>query len=254
MDTFIKLIEALAKLVGALAWPTVCLIVLWWFGGAIRQFLSGVSEGSLKGFGIEASATRRIAEASITTATISKSDDSGAMASVAEVVAAEKDSKSAVAHAISRLRIDTSLTKKLLWVDDSPRNNHFERRALEALGFVVDTVVSTEDAVGMLQLQDFDVIISDMSRPPDEEAGRTLLSILRESGIEIPVVIYCSYDDPDFEQSLKAAGAFGVTHLASDLVMKVVDAVGPWKPRREFGRRLREQHKRLSHLRTSSDY
>lgn len=73
METFIKLIEVTAKLASALAWPCVALIILWWFGGAIRQLLANLSEGSFNAFGIKGTAKRTIQQA-IVSADLSKQD------------------------------------------------------------------------------------------------------------------------------------------------------------------------------------
>jgi hypothetical protein len=55
-----KLIEAVAKLVGALAWPAVVVFALSLLGPSIGRFLATLSEVRLKGRGFEASAVRRL--------------------------------------------------------------------------------------------------------------------------------------------------------------------------------------------------
>lgn len=55
-----KLIEAIAKLVGALAWPTVVVFALFLIGPSFAEFLSTLNEVKLKGKGFEASASRRL--------------------------------------------------------------------------------------------------------------------------------------------------------------------------------------------------
>ena len=40
--------------------------------------------------------------------------------------------------------------KAVLWVDDSPDNNHYEATALRKMGLVIDQVVSTEAALAEL--------------------------------------------------------------------------------------------------------
>src|SRR5258708_5452161 len=63
----------------------------------------------------------------------------------------------------------------VLWVDDRPNNNTSERQALEELGIQFTISTSTEDALEKLQQENYNVIISDMGRPPDRQAGYTLL-------------------------------------------------------------------------------
>lgn len=55
-----SLIEAIAKLIGSVAWPCVVLYALIALREPLAKFLSDLSELRLKGGGFEASATRRL--------------------------------------------------------------------------------------------------------------------------------------------------------------------------------------------------
>lgn len=124
-----------------------------------------------------------------------------------------------------RIRRDVAL-KKILWVDDRPNNNIFERQALESFGirFVLST--STEDALNKLQKDTFDVIISDMGRPPDQQAGYTLLEELRNHGIRTPFLIYASSRAPEHISETRRRGAQGTTNRPDELFEMVLNAVG----------------------------
>ena len=63
IDTFVKLLEALTKLIGAIAWPCVVVFILVRFSSALRDFIANMGEFSLKGAGFEASGKREQAEA-----------------------------------------------------------------------------------------------------------------------------------------------------------------------------------------------
>lgn len=66
---------------------------------------------------------------------------------------------------------------RVLWVDNLPSNNRYERTMLHALGMFVDLSTSTEDALAKVAARGgYDVIISDMGRPHDAQAGYTLLA------------------------------------------------------------------------------
>jgi CheY-like chemotaxis protein len=135
---------------------------------------------TLKGGGFEVSLKEKQneARAALVAATISQPEEGATPISAAN---AAKDAAQAVEGVNARAlrRIEGS---QVLWVDDRPNNNNYERHALEALGikFVIST--STDDALSKLKLQHFDTIISDMGRPPDAQAGYTLLDELRSSG------------------------------------------------------------------------
>jgi CheY-like chemotaxis protein len=250
METFIKLVEAVAKLAGALAWPCVALIVLWWFGGAIRQFLTNISEGSFKAFGIEGTAKRTIQQA-IVSADLSKQDPE--TKEIKLIPNSVGKSLYAADYAANLLRTHKDFSqrrRRLLWVDDQPTNNVLEMKALEGLGFAIDMVVSTDEALhDIAKAGKYDVIISDMSRPGDNEAGKTLLRRLREIGDETPVIIYSSNDAPQFECEMRDSGAFAVTHLASELVIRAAEAV---EPEVSWSQSRLPASLRVRHLRSSS--
>ena len=113
----------------------------------------------------------------------------------------------------------------VLWVDDRPENNIYERQALEALGLRFTLSRSTEDALDQVRSQSFDVIISDMGRPPDARAGYTLLERLRESGVNTPYIIYAGSASPEHKAQAAQKGAFGATNRPQDLFKMVIDAI-----------------------------
>ena len=121
---------------------------------------------------------------------------------------------------------------KVLWVDDHPDNNDYERSILEALGIRFTISTSTEDALEKVQYNFYDAIISDMGRqPPDRKApyeqyaGYTLLKELQERGICTPFIIYASSNRPEHEALAKSRGALGSTDNPQKLEQLVIDAI-----------------------------
>jgi CheY-like chemotaxis protein len=57
---------------------------------------------------------------------------------------------------------------RVLWVDDHPENNAWERELFRSLGVVIVSVESTRSAVATLKAESFDLVISDIQR--DREA------------------------------------------------------------------------------------
>jgi len=111
-------------------------------------------------------------------------------------------------------------------VDDRPDNNLYERRALEALGIRFALSTSTDDAVTQLRYQRFDLIISDMGRPPDPQAGYTLLDKLRSEGDRTPFVIYAGSRSPEHVRESLRRGAQGCTNSPQELIMIVTRILG----------------------------
>ena len=48
----------------------------------------------------------------------------------------------------------------VLWVDDYPENNLYERRALEALGIHIDLANDSQDALRKLSHKEYDLVAS----------------------------------------------------------------------------------------------
>ncbi len=96
------------------------------------------------------------------------------------------------------------------------------RRSLEALGIQIIISTSTEDALEKLRQDNYDVIISDMGRPPDNRAGYTLLGEIQKKGIEIPFIIYASSNLPEHKAEAHKRGAYGSTNIATELLEMVI--------------------------------
>jgi CheY-like chemotaxis protein len=130
-----------------------------------------------------------------------------------------------VAEAVTPRTIRRASRATVLWVDDRPENNIYERQSLEALGVTFVLSTSTDDALAKLAKQKFDVIISDMGRPPDPRAGYTLLDALRATGDRTPFVIYASSRDPEHRAEASRRGALGCTNRADELFGYVLSAL-----------------------------
>jgi CheY-like chemotaxis protein len=113
----------------------------------------------------------------------------------------------------------------VLWVDDRPRNNSYERQALEALGITFVLATSTDEALNELGRRPFNVIIWDMSRPPDPHAGYTLLDKIRAEGNQTPFIIYAGSRAPQHVAESRRHGADGCTNRPDELFEMVLSAV-----------------------------
>lgn len=81
--------------------------------------------------------------------------------------------------------------KKVLWVDDKPKNNSYLATTLRDQGHEVVIALSTVEGISKFQDNQFDAIISDMGRPEGEKAGIDLAKIIRAQDTSIPYFIYC---------------------------------------------------------------
>jgi len=189
------------------------------------EFFSSLGELSLKGAGFEASLKKKQAEvvAALSAAAASKPDEDKTRESIAKeaMIAADVVAQFVTPRAIRRASRST-----VLWVDDNPNNNSYERQALEALGVSFVLARSTDEALKKIARQRFDAIISDMGRPPDSRAGYTLLDKLRSSGDQTPFIIYAGSRNPEHVAESRDHGAIGCTNNANELFEMVLEAVG----------------------------
>lgn len=219
-DQVTKLITAVAQLLGALIWPAVVLSIALYFRSPIIGFIKNASQFSVKGAGVEVAISREredaMAALGAATATQRASEHEAAagadLSDVAEALPSQR----------AQQRIRNSV---ILWVDDRPANNRFERQAFEALGMHVDISTSTEDALSRMQWRQYDLIISDMGRPGDPRAGYTLLDQLRDQGDATPFVIYAGSRAPEHVTEARRHGAAGCTNSATELMKIVTDAL-----------------------------
>jgi CheY-like chemotaxis protein len=215
-----SLVSAVAELVGVLIWPTVLLFFLVRFRRPLATFLSNLSEFSFKAPGIEASAKRQQVEAAaaLGAAAATRAPGDGGPGTDAQ----PQDIAAALPSPRAQRRMQGA---RVLWVDDRPDNNRYERQALEALGIDIDLSTSTEDAMEKIQRRSYDLIISDMGRPPDARAGYTLLDELRRSGNQTPYVIYASSRAPEHVREAREHGAIGSTNVPQELITIVTNAL-----------------------------
>jgi PleD family two-component response regulator len=67
----------------------------------------------------------------------------------------------------------------ILWIDDRPDNNTYERQAFEAMGLRFTLALSTDEAFEHLSQNKYAAIISDMGRREGPREGYALLDRLR---------------------------------------------------------------------------
>jgi CheY-like chemotaxis protein len=114
---------------------------------------------------------------------------------------------------------------KVLWVDDNPDNNRYEREALARLGVQFVIATSTNEALQQLGSQTFNAIITDFARKDDPEGGYTLLAEVKKTSPTVPVIIYTGPFTAKQESDAKLKGAYGETNSPVALFDLVIDAI-----------------------------
>ncbi|MFO1418460.1 MAG: response regulator [Methylotetracoccus sp.] len=113
----------------------------------------------------------------------------------------------------------------ILWVDDRPENNTYERQAFEGMGLRFTLASSTNEAFERLAQVKFAAIISDMGRKEGPREGYILLDRLRQGGDRTPLFFYAASSAPKHKQETKRHGGQGCTSNAQELFEMVMRAV-----------------------------
>ena len=115
--------------------------------------------------------------------------------------------------------------RRILWVDDRPDNNTYERQVFESLGLTFDLALSTDEALERLSSSRYGAIISDMGRREGPREGYRLLDAVRTSDTITPFFIYAGSNAPAHKREAAEHGAQGSTNRANELVDMVTRAL-----------------------------
>jgi CheY-like chemotaxis protein len=221
-----EVVDALTRLFAAVAWPAAFISVAIMFRVPVAEFIRNLSEISLKGGGIDLSAKRAEAAAAISAAVVSRSAEFASDSDVeARQVNSPRSAVTTVQRAITPLSVRNADGARILWVDDKPEGNIFERQSLEALGMTCVLARSTSEAIRVFDEQRFDVILSDVKRPEGDRAGFDLLTDLRRGGVKTPFIFYTGYGSSKLAAEARKLGAHGFTNQPDELFRLVLHSL-----------------------------
>ena len=123
----------------------------------------------------------------------------------------------------------------VLWVDDNPQNNIYERKAFEAVGVRFMLSKTTSDALSLLSTHSFSAVISDMGRQEGPREGYALLDAMRSRGDQTPLFFYAASNALEHIQETLEHGGQGCTNDGQELfemVSKVIFGPEQWRSRR----------------------
>jgi CheY-like chemotaxis protein len=111
---------------------------------------------------------------------------------------------------------------RILWVDDHPENNRYLIQLFEQSGMTVDLARSTDEALQLLvgRHRAYDLVLSDIRRGDDAQAGMRMLEVFRKHGIRLPVVLHSA----GFDSRLGLDPmVFAATNRIDEVVHYVID-------------------------------
>ena len=116
-----------------------------------------------------------------------------------------------------------SKSKEVLWVDDYPANNKAIMDVYRRLGVEFDLALDTEQALDHLSKKHYDLIISDIGRHPQHDAGIKMVREIKSKFENLPPIIVYSGESAIKKYGKEATDAEAslATASARDLVLKM---------------------------------
>lgn len=140
-----------------------------------------------------------------------------------EEVAAVAGALQAVRSASSGLRRAEMVEKvmrgaRVLWVEDHPEHNAWERELFRSLGVVIVPVESTRSALACLETEPFDLVLSDIRRGSGDD-GIDGAGEIRRAMPSLPIVFYVG----SLTSRQVPEVASGITNDPNELLHLVLD-------------------------------
>jgi formylglycine-generating enzyme required for sulfatase activity/CheY-like chemotaxis protein len=109
----------------------------------------------------------------------------------------------------------------VVWIDDHHDNNRSERALLADEGIRFILADSNDEVLDLIGSGSVDLVISDMSRHNDPEAGLRLLKLLRSRNDDVPVIFYVGNRETEAIGQAVELGATAVINQPADLLKAV---------------------------------
>ena len=115
---------------------------------------------------------------------------------------------------------------RILWVDDYPINNESVVNLFEDKGIQFDIALTTKQGLELYKSELYDLIITDMGRGDESDAGLSLLKELKMLHCKTPTVVYASRRAINRygEDSLRL-GAYKVTNGIGNIISIISDVL-----------------------------
>lgn len=116
------------------------------------------------------------------------------------------------------------IRNRILWVDDYPINNESVVNLFEDKGIQFDIALTTKQGLELYKNELYDLIITDMGRGDESDAGVSLLKELKLLHCKIPIIVYASHRAIERygEESLRL-GAYKVTNGIGNIISIISD-------------------------------
>lgn len=117
--------------------------------------------------------------------------------------------------------------RRILWVDDYPINNESVISFFEEQNIHFDIALTTEQGLKLYRQELYDLIITDMGRGDESNAGITLIEELNFLHCQVPVIVYCSMAAfQRYSDEAIRLGAYRVVNGIANITSLITDICG----------------------------
>lgn len=118
----------------------------------------------------------------------------------------------------------------ILWVDDHPSNNTLEVEDLRNQRIAVHLADSTGDALKLMAINRYQLVISDLGRGDDRLAGLRMIGAMKQHGMTLPVIIYTvrpkeRHGEQALRQLAAQAGAAGLAVTPQEVRTRIAKSL-----------------------------
>src|SRR5688500_6088568 len=96
---------------------------------------------------------------------------------------------------------------KILYIEDNPANLALVNRVIQMSGDELEAYPDAESALEKTDVRSFDLIITDIHLGEDVMDGLDFTALLRQNGVDVPIVALTAYDFEEYERRSFEAGS-----------------------------------------------
>lgn len=198
--------------------PIIVILTFAWLVAYHSKDLYGPGDFADQAHYVEMHLQSKLQAAAALTAAISKDKATASQTQINDVVRT-------VQHSTTIASEPDDWRRCILWVDDRPDNNTYERKAFEAMGINFVLSETTDDALKQLKSRKFATVISDMGRREGPREGYVLLDALRAFDKTTPLFFYASSNAKEHKEETARHGGQGCTNNAQELFRIVMNSI-----------------------------
>ncbi|SDW55427.1 response regulator [Nitrosomonas communis] len=209
MESLSKLITALSSL----AWPVIFGLLLYKFHKPIQTLIESARGRKF---------TIKVAGNELTMEEASEQQRKIVNDVQSRLAEIEKRLEVSKTISLNRESKEAPPTKRILWVDDNPKNNSYLVASLQEMGHFVEIARSTDEGIRKFKESSPDIVISDMRRPEDKKAGITLTKAIHSIKDGVPIFIFCGgWAARNMREEALASGVTEITSSGTTLLSRL---------------------------------